>query len=298
MRPLLYPPVRPESIGEVLDGGFRIFQSTLLRCLPYSVLAMIAGQLPNIRDLLTRQPLRQAGGRDAIWWAWYLLSLAISVILWSAVLLRQDSLARSQRRTTLAELGAACTRLPQLIVLLVLAGLVLALMAPLIYVGALYLAPGLLQAAWPGPLGLLRPPLWVSLGLVLAALGCYLTPGLMMAWPSLLLLRRGPLQSFLYGVRLVRGHWWRTTTALTILSVIVLVIDTLAGVAAALVFTLSGQGDVARAIALAGATVIIASVVGMPFTCALTLALFRDLRVRREGVDLERRIHATAATPS
>jgi hypothetical protein len=300
MQSPLYPPAGPESIGEVLDAGFRIFQSTLLRCLPYSVLAMIAGQLPNIYDLLLGHPLRQRGERDAIWWTWYLVSLAVTIVLWSAVVLRQDMLCRGLQSTTRREAQAALACLPQLAVLLVLAGAALLLTAPLLGAGALYLAPGLLRSSWPSiavsALALSQPQLWVSIAVVLAALGCYLTPGLMMAWPSLLLLRRGPIQAATHGVRLVRGHWWRTTAVLTVLTIVVLVLDTLAGVAAALVFTLSGQGDVARAIAMAGATVIVASVVGMPLTCAFTLALFGELRVRREGLDLERRIHATVAT--
>ena len=31
----LYPPAGPQSIGQVLDAGFRIFQVSLVRCLLY-----------------------------------------------------------------------------------------------------------------------------------------------------------------------------------------------------------------------------------------------------------------------
>src|SRR5579872_5360349 len=99
MRPLLYPPAGPESIGEVLDAGFRIFRSTLRHCLPYSVLAMIAGQLPNIRDLMLEHPLRQGADRDVLWWSCEIASLAAAVLLWSAVVVRQDTFCRGQRST-------------------------------------------------------------------------------------------------------------------------------------------------------------------------------------------------------
>jgi hypothetical protein len=300
MPPLVYPPAAPESIGEVLDAGFRIFQRTLLRCLLYSVLAMLAGQLANLRDLLWGHPLRQGADRDATWWLFYFGSLAVTAILWSAVVLRQDALCRARRDTAWQDLTAALTCLPQLAVLLLIAVIAVLLLAPSLYFAALYLAPGLLQPSWPALAlsipALTRAPLWLTMALGLAALGCYLTPGLMMAWPSILLLRRGPIEAVRHGLRLVRGHWWRTGAILGILTVVVVVLDTLAGVAAALVFTLSGQGDVARAIAMAGATVVVASVIGMPLTCAFTLALFSDLRVRREGLDLERRIRAPVIT--
>ena len=53
----LYPPARPQSVGEVLDLAFRIFGATLLKCLPFAALAVIAGQLPNAYTLSSGQPL-------------------------------------------------------------------------------------------------------------------------------------------------------------------------------------------------------------------------------------------------
>src|SRR5688572_21123353 len=49
----LYPPDGPQTIGQVLDAGFRIFKVSLVRCLLFGALAMIAGQLPNIYSLAT-----------------------------------------------------------------------------------------------------------------------------------------------------------------------------------------------------------------------------------------------------
>src|ERR1700686_993304 len=50
---ILYPPPRPQSVGEILDSAFRIFRATLLKCLPYATVAVIASQLPNIYYLAT-----------------------------------------------------------------------------------------------------------------------------------------------------------------------------------------------------------------------------------------------------
>src|SRR5438132_573719 len=52
MAKTLYPPPRPQSVGEILDSAFRIFRATLVQCLPYAIAAVIAGQLPNIYYLV------------------------------------------------------------------------------------------------------------------------------------------------------------------------------------------------------------------------------------------------------
>ncbi len=51
----LCPPDGPQSIGQVLDAGFRIFKVSLVRCLLFGAIAMIAGQLPNISSLAVGQ---------------------------------------------------------------------------------------------------------------------------------------------------------------------------------------------------------------------------------------------------
>src|SRR5947208_2524324 len=65
MANILYPPPRPQSVGEILDSAFRIFRATLLQCLPYATVAVIASQLPNIYYL--------ASGRGALACGWTVL---------------------------------------------------------------------------------------------------------------------------------------------------------------------------------------------------------------------------------
>ncbi|MGH8302188.1 MAG: hypothetical protein ACRET5_12060, partial [Steroidobacteraceae bacterium] len=44
----LYPPLKPRSIGELLDVVLQIFRLSLLKCLPYATLAIIGGQLSTL----------------------------------------------------------------------------------------------------------------------------------------------------------------------------------------------------------------------------------------------------------
>src|SRR6185437_11895272 len=92
----LYPPSRPQSIGEVLESGFRLFRATLGHCLPYGALLVIAGELANFYDLfsgrLPPETLEHALEHDRTWWTWYEIGIAIFLLLWGALLLRQDAL--------------------------------------------------------------------------------------------------------------------------------------------------------------------------------------------------------------
>src|SRR5437879_12550799 len=87
----LYPPPRPQSVGEILDSAFRIFRATLVQCLPYAIAAVIAGQLPNIYYLVSGRNMLQglAGFRDPVWMALDIVGCVIAIVLWSGVLLRQ-----------------------------------------------------------------------------------------------------------------------------------------------------------------------------------------------------------------
>ena len=81
MPSVLYPPPRPLAIGEVLDSAFAIFKATLIKCLPYGLLAMVAGQLQSIYDVATGRPL---GSHDPGWWLCFGLGTLAMITLWSA----------------------------------------------------------------------------------------------------------------------------------------------------------------------------------------------------------------------
>src|SRR5882672_4199920 len=90
---VLYPPTRPQSIGEVIDTAFRIFKATLLRSLPYSVLATVAGQLQNIYLIATGRTLHRFANTDPGWWLLYLFGAFIGGIFINAILIRQAASA-------------------------------------------------------------------------------------------------------------------------------------------------------------------------------------------------------------
>lgn len=254
----LYPPSRPQSIAEVLDLGFRIFRASLIRCLPYGVLSMLASQLVSIYTIASGRPPGSMT-TDPVLGVWFAVGLLLSLIFNTTLVLRQAAIVSGNRTDTATELRVALRRLPELIAMAILTLLALGVGS------ALLILPGV-----------------------------YLMIGLVFTWQALLLVPLSPLKAMRYSLRLTRGYWWRTLLILTV-AVAVLLVFYAAGLAVAMiVMPFAGGADVALVTSISSAVIVAMNVVGAPFLWALMLAAFGDLQARTEGVDLERRMAEVA----
>src|SRR6266478_4708238 len=140
---ILYPPPRPQSVGEILDSAFRIFGATLLKCLPYSFLAVIVGHLTTMYDLASGHPivpttLRARQTHDPLWWTLFVVAIFATVTLTNAVLLRQYALATGRAAATGTELSTGARRVPGVLLIAILMTLaVVAIFIPLFLVAAI-----------------------------------------------------------------------------------------------------------------------------------------------------------------
>jgi hypothetical protein len=284
MQPL-YPPAGPQSIGQVLDSGFRIFQISLVKCLLYGALSMIAGQLPNIYFIASGRPLAPFGGGSALWIVLYVLGAVIMLVMYAALLFRQHGIAVGQRLGTSVELSMGIRRLPGYVGLIVLSAL-------------LMLAGPLLVGVVMGLLGIgLAPQNYgvIAIGALIVMIPLiYIATPLAFSGPALLLDRKGPAGSIGYAMRLVRGNWWRTTAILTVALVLVIVFYGVAMVIIGMVLPLAGATDLAAVTAATGVVYVVLGSLGLPFFSAVLLATYGELRVRKEGLDLEQRVASVA----
>jgi hypothetical protein len=284
MQPL-YPPAGPQSIGQALDSGFRIFQVSLVKCLLYGAVSMIAGQLPNIYFIAIGRPLTRFGGGDPLWIALYLVGAVIMLLMYAALLLRQHAIASGQRVGTRGELSMALRRLPAYLALIVLS-LVIMLIGPVV----MGLVAGIV-----GAIGSQNYALLILCGLIGALPFIYVATPLAFGPPALLLDGKGPVRAIDYVMRLIRGNWWRATAIFTVALVLVIVFYGVAMVIVGMVLPLAGATDVAAVTAATGVVYVVLGSIGLPFFSAVLLATYGDLKVRREGVDLERRVASLAS---
>lgn len=271
----LYPPPRPLSVGETIDLAFRIFRATLLTCLLFAGLAVIGSELPNIYNLATHHPLGSLlDQRDPIFWLLDLVGTVLTVLLWSAILLRQYAVV-SGRAHVGGELATVLRRLPAIVLL-----------------GVLIL---LATAVWFIPVAALRsagPAMMLLAALVLSIPATYVAVALSCAGPVLLITGRGAVDSMVHSWRLVSGSFWRLAAVYTVGLVLLFVLYALAGVVSMAVAVPLAHGDLAVMTAVTTVMVVILSALGTPFYTALALAVYGDLSVRREGADLAQRISA------
>lgn len=238
-------------MGEVLDAGFRLFRATLGLCLPYGALLVIASELGNFYELFSGRVPRVSFEveHDGAWWAWYGVGLAIALLIWGALLKRQDALARRQPISMRAELGASLRKFPQLIALTII--------------------------AWAG----------ITLGLLMLVIpGVYLAVALAFGAPALFVGgANGPLRALVESARLVRGEWRRTALLLVLVIVITLAAD---GVFAAILTAgsavIAGVAERPTIASLSEMAGVIVGSITAPFWSAMVLTIYADLVRRAE----------------
>jgi hypothetical protein len=270
MSSAFYPPVRPLSVGEVLDLVFQIFKATLVKGLPYGICAVIAQQLPNIYALGSGATVRQSlAAGQPVRMALFGVGVSLALMAWSALLLRQRAIIEQRPTSIGAELSEALRRLPSFLA---------ATLLFLLVVGG-------------GPAVLLVVPRHyrTEARIPIEILSLYLAILLSCAWPAVLFAGQGPLGALRQSVRLVWGNWWRVALIYGVGGAIVIVVAVLLGALIAAIVSSLGAGipvmtsvftEVANAL----------GAVTAPFAGAMLLATFADLRVRKEGIDLQQRI--------
>nr|WP_298728839.1 hypothetical protein [uncultured Steroidobacter sp.] len=265
-------PTQPQGIGGVLDTAFHLYKSSFGAVWPIAALLAVLNVIPvvylAIVGIPSLDPAEIAASPLAVYNDPMILVVALLcgvLSLWatSALFLKQHAIGLDEDMSTGSAFQIALARLPLLVVASILFGLALLVGFVLLFV------PGLI--------------LMVSLILYMLLL---------------LFEHKGPIDSLKGSHKLVWGNWWRTCGVLSLLSILVFVILLALGFVTAL------------AVPFAGLAVADAFVAGMvmqaitnfafyvflgPFGSAAFIALYWDLKLRKEGGDLAARVNALSA---
>ena len=268
----LYPPLKPRSFGELLDAVLQIFRVSLLKCLPYATVAIIAGQLSALY-YLARGRVPVLDSKDPVGIALFGVGSLIGVVLWAALLLRQSTIAAGRPVTGAAGLLDTLKQAPAITAIVLLGGAAVAvLMLP-----ALALEQPPLALLWWAPVPTYRD----ALTAVMLAPALYVGVALSFSLPALVLARKGVLGSLVYSFKLVRGNWWRVAAIYIVGSAAIWTLCVLVATIFTIALSDSGTDDVAITRAISSAAVLAVIAIGLTLYSALTLALFGDLEVRR-----------------
>jgi hypothetical protein len=275
----LYPPPGPQSIGRVLDTAFRIFKASAVRCLVLGPLAIISGQAPNIYHLAMGQPRVSFGGNDPVWWGLYALGALASLTFTAALITHQHDIVAGIPTRAIGKLKKAVRELPSLVGMALLILLVAGAAPGLLVLASFYTGFDMESVVW-----------WLAMiGAVMLAI--YLGIGLSLAWCAFLIDGLSGPGALRYSLGLVRGNWWRTLLILLITMVVMFVFYF---VIIAVLAPLVGAMEVALVAAVTEVLAVALSALVAPYFSGTLLAIYGDLKARREGADLERRISAVA----
>src|SRR5690348_7116511 len=227
---VLFPPDGPQSVSQVLDSGFRIFKVSLVRCLLFAAIAMIAGQLPNIYSLARGQPFGAYLRGDPVTIVLAVLGGVLAVYFSGVILIRQREIAQGGRRAIRAELAEGLRRMPALVGVAVLS-LVLVAVVPVMLIASdmKHLAP--------------NAPMVIA-AVVIALPVVWLLPGLSMAIVVAVLTPNGMLASLKQGIWLAYRSWWRTMLTFVVWAVLLVVLNLVAVILLMLALQVFGASDV------------------------------------------------------
>lgn len=301
------PPSAPQSIGGVLDDWLRLFRCSFRRCWVLALIAAVAGIFPQLLLAPTAyhpgMPLSQYIARmaDTILSfrviAGDLLFYLVLVVVYGALLTQQLAVVRGDDSVAFGTaLANGLRRLPRT----VLTGILLFLIA------AALLVPIVVDTAVLVPLHRTAATITLAIvvNLTLIVLGIYLWVRLEFWMPAIFADDCGAAGALGQSWRLVKGHWWRVTAITFVAGVIVWILSlAIGGIAGAIVGLLFGIGAPAlvpetlvRIRIFSAIGELAARVITMPLLTAVWLAIYRDLKLRREGTDLAARTQALGGT--
>ncbi|MDH6135306.1 hypothetical protein P3T37_004716 [Kitasatospora sp. MAA4] len=283
-------PLRPLSVGEILDGSISTVRKHWRTVLG---LSLVVAVLTNTTLAAVSWYTQGSGtGWTAVvaFGAAVVLDLLASLIL-TALLTMVISKAIVGESITLGPAWrAARPQLPKLLgvsllVPLIVVGIVAASSIPL-FVASLADSQSPLAALIGVPvlLGGLGVAIWTGVRLSLAA-------------PALMLEKQGVLAAMARSRRLVRGSWWRILGVtllgyvLTFLltDMIAIPFSVLAAIVGGTPFALGSASATTTFAALVISTIgaILGSLLSYPVTAGISVLLYVDQRIRREGLDIE-----------
>jgi Membrane domain of glycerophosphoryl diester phosphodiesterase len=258
--PSFTPQLRPLSVGEMLDAGFRLFRhrfGTLIACVvvpvvPLTILGTIitASTDPNAYDV------NATSTETGTALAGFLIGLFLQsagAALAVAACFKAISAAYLGERTSFGDsLSYAFRRFVPLMICYVVVVII----------------------TIPGWILLIIPGIWLSIKMC-------------MAFPAVIFERAGPFRAIGRSWRLTKDNWWRVFGTLVVVFLIALVVNF--ALTAVLGIVAAGSDSISE-VAFALLTTIITLLTYMltyPLWAAVMTVIYYDLRVRNEGFDLQ-----------
>ncbi len=257
-------PTAPQTIGRVLDAGTKLYLASFSRVVALALIGQLAMFVPEIfGQAFSTGTVLSADSMLLV--ATTALAVVASIGPYLAVVLRSWRIAHGDDMPAADALRAGFRGIPRVILAGIAYGLVVVLGFLVLIIPGIYLA---------------------------GALALFLAP--------MMFENAGALASLSRSRELMRGHWWRGTTVLAVPLILVTVVMLVIQLLPLFVFGIdTSSGDFKPTSLmqfLSGAVGMFLSGLLGPWSIGVMIALYNDLRLRREGDDLSQRLAGLSAT--
>lgn len=259
-------PTAPLSIGGVVDDAIKLYRASFRRCVP---VALLGSLVMAAFGIFVIEYARHAGlaltGLESLQiyaeppvMAAALLQSVLSLALTGAVIVILNAVAAGDARLRFGQaIGIGFSRLARCVIAAVL--------------GSLLVLAGCIALVVPG---------------------IYLL-GTLFLWPVALYVENaGAIESLRVSHKLIRGRWWSSSTILTA-PLLIMFAFLLGADLVAEMFALLLRLDAAATQILFELVNVLANIFVLPMLPAALIALYQDLKMRREGGELAARIRVT-----
>lgn len=301
-------PNAPRSIGGVLDDGLKLWLQSLSKTWPLALIAQLLYAIPLVMLRVQIKDVPVALGSNALAAAnaantqlflalfkspvlilAYLLTILIVVVCYTAIVTRIQGVSTNSAPSVQTSLTSGLRLLPRVLLQL----LVFFLCAMVIAVALGILAAivgGIATAGMGGAKSSVMPILTFALVFIFVF---FLLGRIFLSYFALVIDDAGAVASIRLSWTLTRGGWWRCSAILLVLVIIGIVFTLVIAVADGLIAVSLGATSVAATVLAQLLGVVSSTFLGSLYPAVL-IAIFHDLKLRKQGVDLIGRVNALA----
>jgi hypothetical protein len=302
-------PNAPRSIGGVLDDGLKLWRESLSKTWPLALLAQLLFAIPlvmlrmQLKDLpivpssnaftaanAANAQLFLALVRSPTLVLAYVTTVLLAVVCYTAIVIRIEGVSTNSAPPLQASLAAGFRLLPR--VLLQLLVFFLCAMVIALALGILAAIVGGVAAAGMG--GAKSSVMPIITFTVVFIFMFFLLGRLFLSYFAMVVDDAGAVASIRLSWTLTRGGWWRCSAILVVLVIIGFVFALVIAFANGLIAASLGPTSLGATVLAQLVGVVANAFLGSLYPAVL-IAIFHDLKLRKQGADLVGRVNALAA---
>jgi hypothetical protein len=302
-------PDAPRSIGGVLDDGLKLWRESLSKTWPLALLAQLLFAIPLVMLRMQLKDLPIVPSSNAFTAAnaantqlflalirsptlvlAYVVTVSLAVVCYTAIVIRIEGVSTNSAPPLQASLAAGFRLLPR--VLLQLLVFFLCAMVIAVALGILAAIVGGVAAAGMG--GAKSSVMPIITFTVVFIFMFFLLGRLFLSYFALVVDDAGPVASIRLSWTLTRGGWWRCSAILVVLVIIGFVFALVIAFADGLIAASLGPTSLGATVLAQLVGVVANTFLGSLYPAVL-IAIFHDLKLRKQGADLVGRVNALAA---